>query len=131
MLAKNESAQKLIKDSWRSSKKIYHAFVEGIPEPSQPTLTHYLTEDERLLVHASEIPDRDAIKATLSYEILNCRDLRSIIGHRAWRVPVRSAIWKPSKLTFVLMDAQQFDDRKPETLKLRPQTSHWTILMKR
>ncbi|WP_442508891.1 RluA family pseudouridine synthase [Novipirellula sp. SH528] len=79
LLAKTEPAQKKIKDNWGKSDKFYHAIVEGAPNPTQATLTHFLSEDERLLVHASRTPDRGAIKATLSYETLKCQDAHTLI----------------------------------------------------
>ena len=79
LLAKTEPAQKKIKDNWGKSDKFYHAIVEGTPNPTQATLTHFLSEDERLLVHASRTPDRGAIKATLSYETLKLQDAHTLI----------------------------------------------------
>lgn len=79
LLAKTAAAQNTIQKNWGESEKIYHALVEGSPAPSRATLTHFLTEDERLVVHATERPQRDAIKATLSYETLKHRDAHTLI----------------------------------------------------
>ncbi len=85
LLAKTELAQKQIQNDWGGSSKIYHALVEGVPKPPQATLTHYLKEDERLVVHAYDTEDRVAIKATLSYETLKPRD-----GHTLIRVKLKT-----------------------------------------
>ncbi|TWT98695.1 RluA family pseudouridine synthase [Neorhodopirellula pilleata] len=79
LLAKTEFAQTRIKDNWGESEKIYHALVEGVPEPLQATLTHYLNEDDRLIVHANKTEGRNAIKATLSYHTLSSRDAHSLV----------------------------------------------------
>ena len=79
LLAKTETAQKKIKDNWGKSDKFYHALVEGVPQPTQATLTHFLSEDERLLVHASRTPNRSGIKATLSYETLKLHDAYTLL----------------------------------------------------
>ncbi len=79
LLAKTESAQKRIQESWGESEKIYHAVVEGVPNPASATLVHFLNEDERLRVHASERPSRDAIKATLFYEVLKRHDDHTLV----------------------------------------------------
>ncbi len=79
LLAKTEIAQKLIQDNWGDSDKYYHALVEGEPDPPQATLTHYLREDDRLVVHAFDAPARDAIKATLSYETVKIRGNHTLV----------------------------------------------------
>lgn len=79
LFAKTEVAQKQIKNGWGESDKIYHALVEGVPEPPRAILTHYLQEDDRLLVHAHESPGRNTIQATLSYETLNYRDAHTLV----------------------------------------------------
>ncbi len=53
VLAKTEFAQKRIQESWGESEKIYHAIVEGLPNPVSAKLVHYLTEDE---LRSSETP---------------------------------------------------------------------------
>ncbi|QDV67645.1 Ribosomal large subunit pseudouridine synthase D [Rosistilla carotiformis] len=79
LLAKTEVAQKQIQTNWGASTKIYHALVEGFPKPPHATLTHFLKEDERLVVHASTAKTPDAIKATLSYETLNAGDAHTLL----------------------------------------------------
>jgi 23S rRNA pseudouridine1911/1915/1917 synthase len=79
LLAKTEQAQQQIKDNWGTAEKFYHALVEGTPDPPQGTLTHFLREDDRLLVRASGKPIRDAVKATLSYETLQHRAPHTLI----------------------------------------------------
>ncbi len=79
VLAKTEFAQKRIQESWGESEKIYHAVVEGVPNPASATLVHFLKEDERLRVHASERPSRDTIKATLFYEVIKHRDDHTLV----------------------------------------------------
>jgi 23S rRNA pseudouridine1911/1915/1917 synthase len=79
LLAKTKAAQLSIQGNWGETEKIYHAIVEGRPDPSQGTLNHFLIEDERLVVHASHQAQRNAIKATLSYETLTYRGLHALI----------------------------------------------------
>lgn len=79
LLAKTELAQRRIKDNWGDSEKIYHAIVEGVPDPPQASLTHFLKEDDRLIVHAHKTPGRNAIKANLFYETLTARDAYGLI----------------------------------------------------
>lgn len=79
LLAKTELSQTQIKNNWGDSDKIYHAIVEGTPNPPEATLTHFLKEDDRLLVHAHESPDRNSIKATLSYETLTSREAHTLL----------------------------------------------------
>jgi 23S rRNA pseudouridine1911/1915/1917 synthase len=79
VLAKTEFAQKRIQERWGESEKIYHAIVEGLPNPANARLVHFLKENERLRVQASELPSRDAIKATLFYEVLKHRDDHTLV----------------------------------------------------
>ncbi|MDA8745447.1 RluA family pseudouridine synthase [Rubripirellula amarantea] len=79
LLAKTEAAQKKIKDNWGASEKFYHALVEGIPDPPHATLTHFLSEDERLLVHASDSQNSGGVKATLSYETVKQHDAHTLL----------------------------------------------------
>ena len=71
LLTKSEEMQSKIMNGWASAKKVYHALVEGIPQPRQRTLTHYLREDEQLLVRASDAPERHAVKAVLTYQVMS------------------------------------------------------------
>ncbi len=82
LLAKTELSQSQIKKNWGTSEKLYHAVVEGVPEPPQASLTHFLKEDDRLVVHAHDSPGRDTIKATLSYETLKSRDDHTLVRIR-------------------------------------------------
>ena len=70
LLAKSEEIKHRIMGNWKAAEKIYHALVEGCPSPYEGTLTHYLREDERLLVHALNRPVRDSQEATLSYSVI-------------------------------------------------------------
>jgi 23S rRNA pseudouridine1911/1915/1917 synthase len=79
LLAKTEAAAKNIKDNWGQTDKVYHALIEGTVHPPQATITHYLSEDERLVVHASESAERHGVEATLSYETLKRSDAHSLI----------------------------------------------------
>ncbi|TWU47733.1 RluA family pseudouridine synthase [Rubripirellula reticaptiva] len=79
LLAKSELVQKKIKDNWGKSEKFYHALVEGTPDPDHADLTHFLSEDERLLVHASDSPDRGGVKASLSYQSLERREAHTLV----------------------------------------------------
>lgn len=79
LFAKTELAKIHLKNNWGESEKIYHAVVEGVPDPPQASLTHFLKEDDRLLIHAHERPGRDTIKATLFYETLTCRKAHSLV----------------------------------------------------
>lgn len=73
LLAKSLEVQEKITENWGAAKKVYHALVEGLPKPPQRTLTHYLREDERLIVHASERFAHGASKAVMSYRVVKER----------------------------------------------------------
>ncbi len=79
LLAKTEEAQAKIMGNWKAAKKVYHAVVEGVPTPAQRNLTHYLREDEQLVVHAMDTPSRGAHKATLSYRVLAAKGERALL----------------------------------------------------
>jgi 23S rRNA pseudouridine1911/1915/1917 synthase len=70
LLAKSEDMKNRIMNNWKAAEKIYYALVEGVPSPYEATLTHYLREDERLVVHALNRPVRDSQEATLSYQVM-------------------------------------------------------------
>lgn len=74
LLAKTEEIQRKVMTHWGAARKVYHALVEGVPTPPAATLTHYLREDEQLVVHASEDPRRGGVKAILSYRVEQERD---------------------------------------------------------
>lgn len=79
LLAKTEEAQAKIMGNWKAAKKVYHAVVEGVPTLAQRNLTHYLREDEQLVVHAMDTPSRGAHKATMSYRVLGSKSGRSLL----------------------------------------------------
>lgn len=79
LFAKSEFAQTQLKKNWGESDKIYHAVVEGEPDPPQAVLTHFLQEDDRLLVHAHKSPGRNTIQATLIYETITRRVPHTLI----------------------------------------------------
>jgi 23S rRNA pseudouridine1911/1915/1917 synthase len=79
ILAKTEEAQSKIMGNWKSAKKVYHALVEGVPSPAQRTLTHHLREDERLVVHAMDMPSRHTHKATLSYSVQQQKGAKALL----------------------------------------------------
>jgi 23S rRNA pseudouridine1911/1915/1917 synthase len=85
LLAKSELAQKSIQKNWGKSEKLYHAIVEGVPKPVSATLKHFLTEDERLVVHADDAPRRGSIEATLSYQSLN-----QVIGYTLVQIQLKT-----------------------------------------
>lgn len=70
LLAKSEAEQGKIMANWKMAHKVYHALVEGSPAKKKDKLVHHLSEDERLVVHASETPSQRSVKASLSYEIV-------------------------------------------------------------
>lgn len=79
LLAKTEEMQSKIMTKWGLAQKVYHALVEGTPKPRQRTLTHYLSEDERLVMHASETPSKQAVKAVLSYRVEKSGERSSLL----------------------------------------------------
>ncbi len=54
----------------KTTKKIYRALVEGIPEPRQASLTHYLRKEKSLKVTVFPRPTPDAKEALLNYQVV-------------------------------------------------------------
>lgn len=69
LLAKTEAAKQAAMSHWKAAEKVYHALVEGTPEPRAAALVHHLTEDNRLKMHAAEAPSRGSLEARLSYRV--------------------------------------------------------------
>lgn len=79
LVAKTAAAQATLQKNWGSSRKVYHALVEGIPEPKEACLSHYLTEDERLLMRASLTESSGAVKAILNYWVIAERGVHALV----------------------------------------------------
>ncbi len=54
----------------KTTKKNYRALVEGIPEPQQASLTHYLRKEKSLKATVFSRPTPDAKEALLTYEVI-------------------------------------------------------------
>lgn len=74
VLAKNDDDQGKVMRNWGKAQKTYHALVEGVPAKVSDQLTHYLREDERLIVHASLSETPRSVKAILSYKVIERSD---------------------------------------------------------
>lgn len=68
LMAKSVDAQRIVMARWKKARKVYYALVEGVPQKSSGRLEHYLKEDERLMMHASEIASSGAVQARLNWE---------------------------------------------------------------
>lgn len=53
LFAKSEEAMEDLKDKWQETEKRYFAFVEGVPEKKEDTISGWLREDNRQLVHST------------------------------------------------------------------------------
>lgn len=72
VLAKTSKALSRLNESMRSKhlQKTYLAFVEGIPQKKQDTLTHYLVHGDHIS-HISNQKDKEAKIARLQYETID------------------------------------------------------------
>ncbi|MDQ8196852.1 RluA family pseudouridine synthase [Pelagicoccus enzymogenes] len=80
VLVKSETYQAKVTKHWAEAKKQYHALVEGVPERKSGTLTHYLREDERLVMHAHSSQVKSSVRASLSYRVLDERGSHSLLS---------------------------------------------------
>ncbi len=80
VLVKSEEHQAKVMKNWAAAKKVYHALVEGVPQRKEGTLTHFLREDERLVMHASDTESKGSVKAMLSYRVLAERGAHSLLS---------------------------------------------------
>ncbi|MDQ8188116.1 RluA family pseudouridine synthase [Pelagicoccus sp. SDUM812002] len=80
VLVKSEEHQSKVMKHWASAKKVYHALVEGTPQRASGNLTHFLREDERLVMHASATEAKGSVKAELSYKVLTTRGENSLVS---------------------------------------------------
>ncbi len=79
VLVKSEAHQAKVMKNWAAAKKVYHALVEGTLQCKSGTLTHFLREDERLVMHASETQSKDCVKAILSYRVVAERGTHTLL----------------------------------------------------
>jgi 23S rRNA pseudouridine1911/1915/1917 synthase len=54
----------------KTTKKVYRALVEGVPEPQQASLKHYLRKEKPLKATVFPRPTTDAKEALLDYEVI-------------------------------------------------------------
>ncbi|MDQ8183244.1 RluA family pseudouridine synthase [Pelagicoccus sp. SDUM812005] len=80
VLVKSEEYQAKVMKHWAAAKKVYHALVEGRLQRKVATLTHFLREDERLVMHASESQSKNSVMATLSYRVVAERGEHSLLS---------------------------------------------------
>ena len=52
LMAKSEEIQQKIKDNWKEAEKLYYAFVEGHPKEKEGTISSWLWEDGRHIMHS-------------------------------------------------------------------------------
>ncbi|MBI1290986.1 RluA family pseudouridine synthase [bacterium] len=70
LLAKSEEIKHRVMGNWEAAEKVYHALVEGTPQPATKALVHHLREDERLVVHAMDRPAPNSQWAKLTYTVV-------------------------------------------------------------
>ncbi len=58
LMAKTEEIQQKVKDNWKEAEKLYYAFVEGHPKEKEGTISSWLWEDGRHIMHSgNETPE--------------------------------------------------------------------------
>lgn len=80
VFAKTSKALSRLNESLRSkqAKKIYHAWVEGIPKQKEATLEHYLVHDDFIATIVSK-EHPEAKLARLSYKLLESKENSSLL----------------------------------------------------
>lgn len=80
LFAKNEKIKKQIQETWESTiaERAYVAVVEGQVEPSEGTITSWLTESKALIVYSSQNPHLGK-KAITHYKKLNGNAMFSLL----------------------------------------------------
>jgi 23S rRNA pseudouridine1911/1915/1917 synthase len=79
LLAKTEEIKHRVMGNWEAAEKVYHALVEGTPDPPKRTLIHHLREDERLVVHAMDRPTERSQWAKLTYTVVRAGRTHSLL----------------------------------------------------
>jgi len=78
LMAKTEEIQNKVKDNWKSVEKLYYAFVEGHPKEPEGTISSWLWEDGRQIMHSgNETPDSKF--AVTHYKEIDQRGNNSLI----------------------------------------------------
>ncbi|MEI6821209.1 MAG: RluA family pseudouridine synthase [Bacteroidota bacterium] len=78
LMAKTEEIQNKVKDNWKSVEKLYYAFVEGHPKEAEGTISSWLWEDGRQIMHSgNETPDSKF--AVTHYKEIDQRGNNSLI----------------------------------------------------
>ncbi|MBX3462337.1 MAG: RluA family pseudouridine synthase [Planctomycetes bacterium] len=77
LFARSRAVLEAVRADWGAVRKVYHAIVEGRPEPPQGTIDRPLWEDRTLRVHVGHHPD--ARPARTRYATLASRGGRSLL----------------------------------------------------
>jgi RluA family pseudouridine synthase len=78
IFAKNEEAMEDLKDKWQDTEKHYLAFVEGIPEKPEGTISTWLKEDNRQMVHSTH--EQEGAKfAITNYKIIKTIGVNALL----------------------------------------------------
>jgi 23S rRNA pseudouridine1911/1915/1917 synthase len=70
VFAKDETTKQQLQKGWAGAEKIYHAVVEGRPDPAEGTVRNWLRENRAFRVYACGRENRDAKVAVTHYRVL-------------------------------------------------------------
>lgn len=78
VFARSEEAQRKLQDGWKSSEKIYLAFVEGHPDPETDIITTYLAENEARRVFSTK-DTKEGRLSTTEYKVIKLVKNRALL----------------------------------------------------
>lgn len=79
LFAKSEEAMRIIKDSWKETKKVYYALVEGRPENPEGRIESWLVEGKNLKVYTIRIQTEEAKFAITNYRTVKQLDKHTLL----------------------------------------------------
>jgi len=82
VLAKTEAAKQTLQEGWDQAVKIYHAVVEGVPEPAEATLRNPLDESQPHRVYACARAGATTREAVTHYRVVRSGFGRSLLEVR-------------------------------------------------
>jgi 23S rRNA pseudouridine1911/1915/1917 synthase len=82
LFAKSQAVQQKLQESWPQVEKLYRAIVAGEPEPTQGTITGYLTETSALQVFHNDHRTPGGRLAITHYRLLQTRGDYSLLEVR-------------------------------------------------
>lgn len=78
VFARTEAAKSTLQSHWQDVEKIYLAAVEGIPDPSEDTISSYLVENDTFRVFSTKTPDQGKWSET-RYQVLKTKGNRALL----------------------------------------------------